>query len=209
VSGSEAHCEPKGAKPLVVAPGSAVNGAQDTLRDRGQPKPAWYAVWTRSHCERSVAQQLIAKGFETFVPEIAAWSRRGGAAHLIQVPIFPGYLFVRTGIDRQRYVEMLKARGLVRVLGEGWDRLAAIPDREIDAIHRVVQARVAVAPHAYLTGGDRVTVIDGPLTGIEGIFVQDRQQKGRLVLSVELLGRSVAVDVDRAAVIPVSYAIAS
>jgi transcription antitermination factor NusG len=104
---------------------------------------------------------------------------------------------------------MLKARGLVRVLGEGWDRLAAIPDREIDAIHRVVQARVAVAPHAYLTGGDRVTVIDGPLTGIDGIFVQDRQQKGRLVLSVELLGRSVAVDVDRAAVIPVSYAIAS
>jgi transcription antitermination factor NusG len=155
-----------------------------------------------------VAQQLSARGFETFVPEIATWSRRGGAPHLIQVPMFPGYLFVRTAIDKQRYVEMLKARGLVRVLGEGWDRLTPVPAAEIEAIQRVIEAKVAVLPYPHLTRGDRVTVVEGPLTGVEGIFVLDHPQKGRLVLSVALLGRSVAVDIDRAAIVP-SLAIAS
>jgi transcription termination/antitermination protein NusG len=193
VSRWEAGCEPKGAKPI----------------DGAQVNPAWYAAWTRSHCEHSVAHQLTAKGFETFVPQMPTWSRRGGAAHLIHVPMFPGYLFVRTGIDKQRYVEMLKARGLVRVLGDGWDRLAPIPDSEVDAIQRVVHGDLMVTPHAHLTCGERVTVVDGPLAGIEGIFVQDRPHKGRLVLSVNLLGRSVSVDVDRSAVLPCSCALAS
>ena len=188
-------CESKGAKPICA---------------QGKPidQPAWYAAWTRSHCERAVAQQLSAKGFETFLPEIATWSRRGGGTHLIQVPMFPGYLFVRAAIDKQCYVEMLKARGLVRVLGEGWDRPAPVAATEIDAIQRVVEAKVTALPYPHLTRGDRVTVVEGPLTGVEGIFVQDHPQKGRLVLSVDLLGRSVAVDIDCTAIVP-SLAIAS
>jgi transcription termination/antitermination protein NusG len=188
VRGPERGDEPKGAKPIDVAQGS----------------PAWYAAWTRSHCEHSVAQQLAAKGFETFVPEMAAWSRRAGEPHLIHVPMFPGYLFVHTVVDKHRYVELLKARGLVRILGESWDRLAPVDDDEIAAIQRVVAAGVPVLPHAHLGSGDRVIVIDGPLTGLEGLFVQDRAHKGRLVLSVNLLGRSVAVEVDRNAVVPSS-----
>ena len=184
--------ESKGAKPIDLAP----------------TQPAWYAVWTRSHCERTVGQQLSARGFETFVPEIATWSRRGGVSHLIQAPMFPGYLFVRTAIDKERYVEMLKARGLVRVLGDGWDRLAPIPADEIEAIQRVVEAKVTVSPYPHLTRGDRVTVVAGPLTGVEGIFIQDHPQKGRLVLSIDLLGRSVAVEIDCTAIVP-SLAIAS
>lgn len=182
--------ELKGAKPIDCAQGKPID------------QPAWYAAWTRSHCERAVAQQLSARGFETFMPEIARWSRRGGEAHLIQAPMFPGYLFVRTAIDKQRYVEMLKARGLVRVLGDGWDRLAPVPAAEIEAIQRVVNAKVPVLPHAHLTCGDRVTVISGPLAGIEGIFLQNHPQKGRLVLSVDLLGRSVAVEIDCTAIVP-------
>ena len=181
-------CESKGAKPI--------------------DNPAWYAAWTRSHCERAVAQQLSARGFETFLPEIATVSRRGGGTHLIQTPMFPGYLFVRTAIDKQRYVEMLKARGLVRVLGDGWDRLAPVAAAEIDAIQRVVEAKVIALPYPHLTRGDRVTVVEGPLTGVEGIFIQDHPQKGRLVLSIDLLGRSVAVDIDCSAIVP-SLAIAS
>jgi len=190
--GHERGCKPKGAKPI----------------DCAQGKPEWYAAWTRSHCERAVAQQLSARGFETFVPEIATWSRRGGWAHLIQAPMFPGYLFVRTAIDKQRYVEMLKARGLVRLLGDGWDRLAPVPATEIDAIQRVVDARVPATAHPHLSLGDRVIVVAGPLAGVEGIFVQDQPHKGRLVLSVALLGRSVAVEIDGAAVVP-SLALAS
>ena len=197
----------KGAKPLDSARDKPIDAGRSSL-DFARDKPEWYAAWTRSHCERAVAQQLSAKGFETFVPEIATWSRRGGEAHLIQAPMFPGYLFVRTAIDKQRYVEMLKARGLVRLLGDGWDRLAPVAANEIEAIQRVIDANVPAMPHPHLSRGDRVTVVAGPLAGVEGIFVQDQPHKGRLVLSVALLGRSVAVEIDGAAVVP-SLAIAS
>lgn len=163
----------------------------------------WYAVWTRSHCERTVAEQLAGKGFSTFLPEMDVWSRRA-ETRLIRVPMFPGYLFVRTAMDKHRYVEMLNVRGLVRVLGDGWNRLAPIPDADVDAIQRVVAANVPVLPHAHLSSGDRVMVIAGPLSGVTGIFVHDEPARGRLVLSIDLLGRSVAIAVDCTAVAPLS-----
>ena len=168
------------------------------------PGTAWHAIWTRSHCEYAVDTQLQAARFETFLPEMSAWSRRSGQLRLIRVPMFPGYLFVRGPVVRHRYVDLLKARGVVRVLGDGWDRLAAVPDAEVEAIQRVVSADVPVLPHAHLSSGDRVTVAEGPLTGVEGIFVHDRPQKGRLVLSIDLLGRSVAVEMDVTAIVPSS-----
>jgi transcription antitermination factor NusG len=161
---------------------------------------AWYAVWTHSHCEQSVSQQLSAKGFAAFLPEMSVWSKRGGEQRLIRVPMFPGYLFVHDAMDKASYIEILKARGVVRVLEDGWTRLTPIPDAEIDALQQVVNADIPVFHHEHLSHGDRVEVTDGPLTGIEGLFVQDKPTKGRLVLSVDLLGRSVAVEVDCTAV---------
>jgi len=95
---------------------------------------------------------------------------------------------------------MLQVRGIVRVLEDGWSRLTPIPAEEIEAIQQLSQADVIVSPHAHLQQGDRVRVLEGPLTGVEGIFVQDKSSKGRLVVSVNMLGRSVAVDLDNATV---------
>jgi transcription antitermination factor NusG len=168
------------------------------------PAAPWHAIWTRSHCEQLVAQQLSSKGFDIFLPEMSTLSRRAGTLRPIRVPMFPGYLFVRGALDKAQYVDVIKARGVVRVLGEGWDRLAPIPDAEIDAIQRVVAADLPVLPHEHLSLGDLVTVIDGPLTGVTGLFIRDRSPRGRLVLSIQLLGRSVAVEVDCTAVVPCS-----
>jgi transcription antitermination factor NusG len=88
----------------------------------------------------------------------------------------------------------------VRVLEDGWTRLTPVPDAEIDAIQQVVAADVPVFAHEHLSQGDRVEVTEGPLSGLEGLFVQDKPTKGRLVLNVDLLGRSVAVEVDCTAV---------
>jgi transcription antitermination factor NusG len=161
---------------------------------------AWYAIWTHSHCEQSVSQQLSAKGFSAFLPEMSVWSKRAGEKRLIRVPMFPGYLFVHDAMDKRSYIEILKARGVVKVLEDGWTRLTPVPDSEIEAIQHVVSADVPVFPHAHLLEGDRVEVTDGPLAGLEGLFVQDKPTKGRLVLNVDLLGRSVAVEVDCTAV---------
>ncbi|PYM67593.1 MAG: hypothetical protein DME11_03315 [Candidatus Rokuibacteriota bacterium] len=157
---------------------------------------AWHALWTRSHCEQLVHDQLAAKGFDLLLPKIEQWSRRGGLRHLIRVPMFSGYVFLRAAMDKASYVEVVKARGLVQVLGERWDRLTTIPDREIDTIRRIVDARIPALPYPYLREGQRVRITRGPLTDVEGILVRSKPNRGLLVVSVDLLRRSVAAHVD-------------
>jgi transcriptional antiterminator NusG len=164
------------------------------------PGDEWYAVWTRSNCEHLVAEQLAAKAFMPFLPETAVRARRDGRSRVVSAPIFPGYLFVRHAMDKASYVEILKARGVVRILDGGWSRLAPIPADEVDAVQRLVRSGVPLFPHAYFHQGDRVRVIEGPLAGIEGLFVREQASKGRLVLSINLLQASVAVKVDAASV---------
>jgi transcriptional antiterminator NusG len=156
----------------------------------------WYAIWTRSHAEQLVADQLLAKGLNVFLPKMSIWSRRGGVRHVIQVPMFSGYMFLKEAVDKSTYIEVMRARGVVRVLGERWDRLSPISDREIEALQRVLDAELPVTPHSYLQEGQRVRITSGPLKGVEGYLAERRLDKGILVLSVDLLQRSVAVQVD-------------
>jgi len=156
----------------------------------------WFALWVRSHFEQLVQDQLSARGFRTFLPTSKTWSRRGGKRHVIPVPMFPGYLFVHHAMDKHGYVQILQARGVVRILGERWDRLVPIADAEIAAVERLVTADVHVLPHPYLREGHRVRIVDGPLNGLEGVLLRVKPGKGLLVVSVELLQRSVAVEVD-------------
>lgn len=180
---------------LAGSPGADIDGVMSA-------GPRWHALWTRSHCERLVSDQLAAKGFDAFLPTVDVWSRRTGIRHRIQVPMFPGYLFVRHAMDKGSYIEMRKARGLVCVLGEGWDALAVVPDREVEAIQRVARSRVPVLAHPHLREGQRVRVTGGPLADVEGILVRHEPERGMLVLSVELLKRSVAVEVDCTWIVP-------
>jgi transcription termination/antitermination protein NusG len=158
--------------------------------------PHWYALYTRSHCEQLVCDQLETKGFHLFLPRIDVWSQRAGRRHLISVPMFPGYLFLRHAVDKVSYINVRKARGLVRILGDGWDKLSIIPDAEIEAIRTVLNTSLPTMPHPYLQEGQRVRITRGPLRGIEGVLVQSKPTKGLLILSIDLLRRSVAVEVD-------------
>lgn len=156
----------------------------------------WHVLWTRSHCEQLVYDQLAAKGFQLFLPKMEVWSRRGGLRHLIRVPMFPGYLFLRYAMDKSGFIEVQKARGLVRMLGERWDRLAFVPEEEIEAIRTLLDSRLSVLAHPYLRVGQRVRISQGPLAGVEGLLMRTKPNKGLLVLSIDLLQRSVAVEVD-------------
>ena len=157
----------------------------------------WYALWTNSHCEQLVHDQLQAKGFDAFLPRMEIWSRRNGERRVTSAPLFPGYLFLRhAAMTKDAYIELCKARGLVRVLGERWDRLDLVPDHELHAIRTVLEARVPVLLHPYLRDGERVRIVAGPLADVEGILVRTKPNKGLMVLRVSLLQRSVAVEVD-------------
>lgn len=189
--------------------GRGSNGAFDTVGELRSPTErgealtdAWYAIWTKSHCEHLVLDQLTAKGFTAFLPQVGTWSKRQGQMHVIPTPLFPGYLFVRDRMDKIAYIEMLKARGVVKILEDGWTRLTSIPDDEVASIERVVQSGVPVMPHA-LHQGDRVRVTEGPLKGAEGVFVQDNPESGKLIVSVGLLGRGIAVEMNCTSIEPV------
>jgi transcription termination/antitermination protein NusG len=158
--------------------------------------PRWYALYTRSHCEQMVCNQLATKGFQIFLPRINVWSQRARKQRLITVPMFPGYLFLRHVIDKASYIEVRNARGLVRILGERWDRLSVIPDAEIEAILTASKACLPVMPHPYLREGQRVRITQGLLRGVEGFLVQSKPSKGLLILSIDLLQRSVAVEIN-------------
>ena len=145
-------------------------------------EPRWHALWTHSHCEQLVHDQLVQKGFEAFLPMIDVWSRRRGVRHLISAPMFPGYLFLRHAVDKTSYSEVGRTRGVVRMLGERWDRPELIPEGEMDTIVKVVTARQPVLPYPYLKEGQRARVSSGPLTGLEGILVRAKPEKGLLVL---------------------------
>lgn len=160
----------------------------------------WYAVWTHSHCEELVTDQLSAKGFELFFPKTTGWTVRAGQRRAVEKALFPGYVFLHRDLDKAGYIEVIKARGVVRVLGERWDALTPIPGDEIDAIRRVLATGTPVIQHPHLTQGDRVRIVAGPLAGVRGIFLRSKPGKGLLVLSVHLLQRSVAVEVPLALV---------
>ena len=162
----------------------------------------WHVLWTRSHCEQQVHDQLAGKRFDLFLPKCEAWNRRAGIRSLVGGPLFPGYLFLRHALDKESYLEVRKARGLVAILGDGWERPAALADTEIDGIRRMVQAKAPMTAHPYLKEGRHVRITRGSLAGLEGLLLRVNPQQGLLVVSLHLLQRSVAVEVDCTAVEP-------
>jgi transcription antitermination factor NusG len=158
----------------------------------GNSGSTWYAVYTRHQHEKTVAQLLAMKGFRTLLPlyqAVHAWADRSKIVHL---PLFPCYVFIRGGLERRLHI--LTTPGIRGLVSCG-RRPAAIAPHEIEAFQRVVGNGFRVEPHPLLKCGDWVQVKSGPLQGIRGLLVR-KKSVWRLVLSVEILGKAAAVEVD-------------
>jgi transcription antitermination factor NusG len=154
--------------------------------------PWWHALYTRHQHERVVAQALSGKGFEVFLPQYRTVHRWKDRQKELMLPLFPNYVFIRGGLDRM--LTLVTTPGFHSLVSWG-GRPADIPSEEIEAVRRLVESSLQVEPHPFLKCGDRVRIKSGPLEGIEGILV--RKTRGfRLVLSVEMLSKSAAVEVD-------------
>jgi transcription antitermination factor NusG len=163
----------------------------------GGPLPFWWhALYTRHQHEKVVAQALLGKGFEVFLPQYRAVHRWKDRRKELMLPLFPNYVFIRGGLDRM--LILVTTPGIHSLVSWG-GRPANIPPEEIEGVRRLVESNLPVEPHPFLKCGDRVRIKSGPLEGIEGILV--RKTRGfRLVLSVEMLSKSAAVEVDVAIV---------
>lgn len=162
----------------------------------GDAREGWYAVHTKHQHEKSATSFLTRKGFEVLLPLYRATHRWKDRVQVVELPVFPCYLFLRTRLERK--LEIVQTPGVFRLVGNG-GHASLMSDSEIASIRRITQSSAFFEPHPYLISGDRVRVLSGPLAGIEGVLTRVKN-RCRIVLSVELLQKAVAVEVDISAV---------
>jgi transcription antitermination factor NusG len=160
----------------------------------------WYAAYTCPRHEKYVAQQLVQRHIGSFLPLYSSVRRWKDRRKRIDLPLFPGYVFVQM-TERNR-LDILRLPGVVQlVCFQG--KPAAIAPAEIEALRRGTTGSVVVQPHPYLKEGRKVRIVSGPMTGTEGIFLR-RKHQTRLVISISLIQRSVSMEIGEADVEPVS-----
>ena len=168
------------------------------MNDASAAADSWFAIWTKSRHEQVVRTQLEHKAIEAFLPTVARWSRWKDRKKKVDWPLFPGYCFAR--FDPRERLAVLKCGGVVNIVSiEG--EPAPIPDREIQGIRRLVESDLAYDPCPMIREGMMVEVVHGPLKGVVGRLTR-KNEKARLVLSVDLIGQAVSVEVDAADVKP-------
>jgi transcription antitermination factor NusG len=171
-----------------------LSDTRDNLETRSSSNLAWYALQVRSRKENFVASQIMGRGFEYLLPtykSIRQWSDRKKE---LDQPLFPGYLFCRFDFQERR--PLITIPGVIQVVGNGREAIP-VSDGEINALRLAVTSGMPKQPWPYLEVGQRVRVNYGTLTGLEGILVNVKGNH-RVVLSVKLLRRSVAMEVDTA-----------
>src|ERR1700730_18138256 len=158
----------------------------------GQSHTTWYATYARHQHEKTVAQILTSKGFEVLLPLYQSVCRWKDRTKTLSLPLFPCYVFLKGGLERR--LDILTTPGIYALVSTAGSP-NAIPPAEIEALRRTIESGASLEPHPFLKCGDLVRVKCGPLTGVQGILVR-KKNLYRLIISVEMLGQSAAVEVD-------------
>ena len=162
----------------------------------------WYALQLRTRWKSSTAALLSGKGYQTFFPTFKTLKRVRGKSCEVNPPLFPGYVFCR--FDALKRLPVLLTPGVITVVGRGRIPIP-VEDSEIEAIQKVVSVGLQVEPWPYLELGQLVRIDDGALCGVQGILIGFKGAR-RIVVSVSLLRRSVALEIDRSVVCPIQPA---
>jgi transcription antitermination factor NusG len=184
----------------MTIPKGATNAADHPGLGSNFFEPLWYAAYTKANHEKRVAQQLEQRCVEHFLPVYQSIRRWKDRRICLQMPLFPGYVFVRLAL-RDR-LKLLQIPGVVQLVNFN-NQPAPLPEEDILAIRNCLGRSRRVEPHPYMQAGLRVQVMSGPLQGLEGVLLR-RKNKARFVLSFDLIMRSVAVEIDEVDLGPAS-----
>ncbi len=168
--------------------------AQNLAPREGTGSFNWYAIRVHARREGRTQEELLIRGFEVFLPLRKVCIRWSARAKTMDLPLFPGYLFCR--FDPAHRVRVLNVPSVAQILGAG---ITPVPvsEAEIRSVQTLMKAEVALHPWPYLYAGQRVQIDRGPLSGVEGVIVRAEDGRSRVVVSVRLLHRSVAAEIDR------------
>jgi len=159
----------------------------------------WYAACTSPRHEKKVAQQMEGNRIQNFLPLYRSVRRWKDRRKQLDLPLFPGYIFVRFALKDR--LQVLQLPGVIQLVGFS-GKPAPLPDDEIESLRNGLTGNLRVEPHPYLQVGKQVRVHSGPMAGMEGILIR-RKEKFRVVLSIHLIKRSMSVEVDESEVEPV------
>jgi transcription antitermination factor NusG len=174
----------------------------------GEPQPAapegqeWFAVQVWTGREQRCADRLSQRRYEVLLPSYPEFHRWSDRLKRVERPLFPGYLFCRTSAESVG--KIVTTPWIIRIVGSE-NGPVPVAAEEVAALKRVVDQGLKAEPWDYIRVGERVRICDGPLTGAEGLIVRTKSQH-RLILSVSLLARSVAVEIDSWCVQPTATA---
>lgn len=154
--------------------------------------PLWYALYTAPRHEKFVADQMTRRGITCFLPLYRSLRRWKDRRKELALVLFPGYVFVQIALHNR--LQVLQLPGAVRLVTFN-GQPAALPEEEIENLRSRLSGVRGIEPHPYLRVGRRVRVKSGPLQGLEGV-IQRNKDRCRIVFSIHLIARSVAVEVD-------------
>ncbi len=157
-------------------------------------QPTWYVLHTKSRFENVVHDGLFKKNIEVYLPKIKVPSKRRDRRMMIRVPLFPGYVFVKSDLNPYRHLEIVKTVGAVRLIGTKQGPVP-VPEDTIASLKIMVSVDQPITTGSRLRKGDRVMVLNGPLAGVIGTFVRYRG-KGRVVVNIKALSQYAGVDVE-------------
>src|SRR2546430_9454924 len=160
----------------------------------------WYAIQTRSRHEKMVARQLEGQGIIGFLPIVSKIQKWSDRRKIVDLPLFPGYVFVRVAATPEDRIQVLKISGVVNFVGPH-GQATPIPEGQINAVKALTGGEVPFTPHEYLKVGQRARVRGGSLDGVEGILVAQKGTRS-LVISIEPIQRSLSIHIEGYEVIP-------
>jgi transcription antitermination factor NusG len=181
------------ASPMTIT-GNATNAAEWPAMPAEYCEARWYAAYTSANHEKRVAEQMVVREVEHFLPLYTSVRQWKNGRVTLQRPLFPGYVFVRLALRERLRVQQIP--GVAHLVGfDGTP--AALPDGEIEALRTSLGSGMRAETHPYLKVGRRVRVTNGPMAGLQGVL-RRRKNKARLVVSIELIHRAMAVEIDEA-----------
>lgn len=154
----------------------------------------WYVLHTKSRAEKVVHDLLTKKAIESFLPTALVRSKRKDRRVMLDLPLFPGYVFVKTDLYAEHYLSILKTPGAVKLIGNKSGPIA-VADSIVESLQIMVHSGESIVTGNQFVTGERVKVIRGPFTDVTGIF-SDYKGKGRVIVFIDLLGQSASVEVD-------------
>lgn len=178
----------------------AINISRDSVGPIIFPKltgneTAWFALYVQVNHEKEVSKRLEQKSVECFLPLLECWSKRRDRRKKVHLPLFPGYLFVHTVLDNYTNVHILKTPGALSILRNSEGPLP-IPSCQINSLKTMLSCPNGISPHPYLREGCQVQVIHGPMKGCVGILLRQNANRGRLVVSIDVIRKSASMELN-------------